>query len=332
MSDHSAIEWTDATWNPTTGCTKVSPACAHCYIERTPPFRMKGRTFDRKGHIPLELHWERLDQPLRWRKGRRVFVNSLSDLFHEEVTDEFIADVFAVMALARWHTFQVLTKRPGRMRVLLNDNGFREAVAEFITVILEDCDVPASLRWDALDRRKDDARATAPDVEGDDWPLPNVWVGCSVENQHFADERIPLLLQTPAAVRFISAEPLLGPLNLREMAHQDDWHVDALDTPDPSCRLHWVIAGGESGPKARPSPPDWFRSIRDQCQAAGVAFFFKQWGEWAPYDRGGVNSAALVNPGALDTPMQRFGKKAAGRLLDGRTWDEFPMPAPEPRG
>lgn len=297
MSDKSAIEWTDATWNPTTGCTKVSPACAHCYIERTPPFRIKGRKFV-QGHIPLQLHDDKLGKPQTWKTPRRIFVNSLSDLFHADVPDTFIAEVWKTMATIRRHTYQVLTKRAERMAALL------------------------------------------PRLVDTFGVLPNVWLGVSVENQHFADERIPLLLDTPAAIHFISAEPLLGPIDLSSpvlQADSDDY-------------LHWVIAGGESGPKARLSHPDWFRSLRDQCVGAGVAFHFKQWGEWEPVapiygvddERDGPRIALareercqIIDRTGETWPewqpptgawmMERVGKKAAGRLLDGREWDECPV-------
>ena len=247
MSEHSAIEWTDATWNPTTGCTKVSPACANCYIERTMPFRTQGRKFV-KGHIQLELHENRLTQPSQWKTPKLVFVNSLSDLFHDDVPVEFIGRVFNVMGSTPRHTYQVLTKRPTWMQ--------RVVTAYYETLRIE--------------------------------PYQNVWLGVSVENQHFADERIPLLLQTPAAVRFISAEPLLGPI---------DFHSPVLEA-DCDGYLDWVIVGGESGPRLRPTEPAWVRSLRDQCVAARVPFFFKQWGGKTP--------------------------KSGGRLLDGRTWDEYP--------
>ena len=237
MSDKSAIEWTDATWNPTTGCTKVSPACANCYIERTPPFRIAGRTFV-KGDIPIQLHANRIQQPLSWKKPRRIFVNSLSDLFHRDVPDQFLHDVYHTMEAAHWHRFQVLTKRPERLHTYLD--------------------------WRYEDRI----------------PSRHIWHGVSVENRAFT-HRIDTLRDTHTAVRFLSIEPLLqdmGTVNLRG--------------------IHWVIVGGESGPRVRPMQADWVRSIRDQCVAAGVAFFFKQWG----------------------------GKtaKAGGRELDGRTWDEMP--------
>jgi protein gp37 len=239
MADHSAIEWTDATWNPTTGCTKISPGCAHCYIERTPAFRIAGRKFT-NGRIPLHLHTDRLQQPRHWLKPRRVFVNSLSDLFHEEVPDWFIGFVFDEMAMSPRHIFQVLTKRPDRMRAL----------------------VPRFAE-----------RHTAKDGSG--WPLPNVWLGVSVENQHFADERIPLLLDTPAAIRFISAEPLLGPVDLEEFLPGRRWEKSehAMDAP-----LSWVIVGGESGPGARPCDLGWLRHVVAQCEYFKTPVFVKQLG------------------------------------------------------
>lgn len=246
------IEWTrgddgtpGTTWNPVTGCTKVSPGCKHCYAEtiaerfwakQYPPVP-SGRVLDFRARrfTDVQTHADRLDQPLRWRSPKRVFVNSMSDLFHEDVPLEFIGRVFDVMEKAAHHTFQVLTKRPERMR-------------DFMTVVVQ---------------------RAAP---------PNVWLGVSCENQETADERIPLLLQTPAAVRFLSVEPLLAPVDLRNIAPFDDFHTDALDTPDPSCRVHWVIVGGESGPGARPMDLAWARSIVEQCRATGTACFVKQLG------------------------------------------------------
>jgi protein gp37 len=247
MSDHSAIQWTDATWNPTTGCTKVSPGCANCYIERTPAFRIHGRKFV-KGATDLRLHPDRLEQPLHWRKPRRVFVNSLSDLFHDSVPFEFVDRVFAVMALAPQHTFQVLTKRPARMRDYVVSRSDPRSFHVRMHAILMNVDSPNRTEFD--------------------WPLPNVWLGTSVENQHFADERIPLLLETPAAVRFISAEPLLGPVDL---------HSPVLEA-DSDGYLDWVIVGGESGPGARPMDLAWVRAIVAQCKAAGTPVFVKQLG------------------------------------------------------
>jgi protein gp37 len=243
MSATTEIQWTDATWNPTTGCTKLSPGCANCYIVRTPAFRIAGRKFV-KGATDLRLHADRLDTPRHWRKPRRVFVNSLSDLFHDDVPWSFIEQVFDTMQATPQHTYQVLTKRAENMRLFAEYWAFHH-----------------------------------------DGPLPNVWLGVSVENQHFADERIPRLLQTPAAVRFISAEPLLGPLNLRVDLRQflpDGFIAAMADKPyDPSTlskRLDWVIVGGESGRGARPFDVSWARSIVHQCKAASVPVFVKQLG------------------------------------------------------
>lgn len=301
MADKSAIEWTDATWNPVTGCTKVSPACAHCYIERTPPFRVRGRRFV-NGHIPLEFHPERFEQPLRRKTPTVYFVNSLSDLFHEDVPDAFIERVFAVMALARQHTFQILTKRPGRMRRFFDEPN-RSAAVGIAAMGISKSTRPFTLP----DERVFEARPVAFNLPWmiHAWPLPNVWLGVSVENQHFADERIPLLLQTPAAVRFISAEPLLGPVDLsggsdpcRTWLRSGLMALRGLATERWWPPLDWIICGGESGPSVRPTDPAWVRDVRDQCVRAGVPFFFKQWGGRRP--------------------------TSSGRLLDGRTWDEMP--------
>lgn len=271
----SKIEWTDKTWNPVTGCTKVSQGCKHCYAERIAG-RMWATQYSRnpdgtpRRFTDVRCHADRLGQPFTWRKPARVFVNSMSDLFHEAVHHNFIAQVFAVMAQTPEHTYQVLTKRPNVMYSLMTDPVFQAAVEA------EMQDRAAEHGW-CVD-------------ELETWPLPNVWLGTSVESQDEAEKRIPFLWQLPAAVRFLSCEPLLGPLNLGfALAYVD-----------------WVIVGGESGPGARPMRSDWVRDIRDQCQSAGVAFFFKQWGEHE------ING-------------QRIGKKAAGRVLDGRTWDEFPQ-------
>lgn len=210
----SKIEWTDATWNPVTGCNKVSPGCKFCYAERlSKRLKATGMAKYRNG-FAVTLHPDTLEIPLRWRKPRSIFVNSMSDLFHPEVPDDFIADVFDVMARADWHRYQVLTKRPERV-ASLNSN----------------------LPWPA-----------------------QIWQGVSVENADYA-HRIDLLRETDAAVKFLSLEPLLGPL------------------PNLNLRgIDWVIVGGESGPGARPMQPDWAREIRDQCLDAGVPFHFKQWG------------------------------------------------------
>lgn len=345
MSDGTHIEWTDATWNPITGCSVVSPGCANCYAMKLAGTRLKdipsrqGLTRASKagpvwtGEVRLNEGW--LDQPLRWRRPRRIFVCAHGDLFHESVPDEWIDRVFAVMALAPQHQFQVLTKRSARMLHYMAD----WAVADGFDRLH---------RWARanLANARADARpltvGTAPRL-----PLPNVWLGVSVEDQARADERIPDLLATPAAVRWISAEPLLGPINL-QVSH--DWcdlcggtgmlarwpkgrchvcngkgRVAIMGPPkrDSYPRLDWVVVGGESGPGARPMHPDWARSLRDQCADAGVPFLFKQWGEYEA-DQIGPEDARSIScpPGHVN--FRNVGKKAAGRLLDGVLHDGFP--------
>lgn len=320
MSDKTGIEWTDATWNPATGCTKVSPGCDNCYAETfSERFRGKpGHYFE--GGFDIQLRPDKLVQPLRWKKPRRIFVNSMSDLFHKDVPDEYIAKVFAVMAAAEHHTFQVLTKRPARMRSLLNDREFLASVWEWCVELIGES--RADALWDGSEE--------VP------WPLPNVWLGVSAEDQKWADIRIPVLLDTPAAVRFISAEPLLGPINLEMLAGSTlGWNaLDDESIAHPA--LDWVIVGGESGHNARPMHPAWATSLRDQCAHAEVPFLFKQWGEWAPGILDFGSRTGTVGIGFRSIPyvdgryggelasMTRIGKKAAGRELDGRTWDEFP--------
>lgn len=286
MSATSHIEWTDATWNPTVGCTKVSPGCDHCYAE-TLVNRFAGSNSGFPNRFD-EMHLRgdaTLTLPLRWRAPKRIFVNSLSDLFHDDVPDEFIARVFAVMALAPQHTFQLLTKRHARMRSLLSSIDFQEDVQNAIAWIEnpQEISVMTRLRW----------------------PLPNVWLGVSAEDQHWYNIRWPALRDTPAAVRFISFEPLLDEVSMLANSTVDQWPM-----PD------WAIVGGESGPGARPMQPRWARQLRDECVSLYIPFLFKQWGAHAPVY---VGDAAAV--------MERVGKKAAGRQLDGRTWDEYPAGA-----
>jgi protein gp37 len=243
MGDHSAIEWTQATWNPVTGCDQVSAGCDHCYA-LTLAARLKAMgqaKYQRDGDprtsgpgFGVTVHPEELDTPTRWRRPRRIFVNSMSDLFHPKVPADFVAQVFEVMAETPQHIYQVLTKRPKRARQLLQG-------------------------WS---------------------PSPNVWLGVSVEDDRQVDRAV-ILREVPVAVRFLSCEPLLGPL-------------PSLDLTE----IDWVIVGGESGQSFRPMQPDWAIDLRDRCLGADIPFFFKQWGGRTP--------------------------KAGGRLLDGRTWDEFP--------
>ena len=501
MGDKSMIEWTDATWNPTTGCSKVSAGCKNCYAERTWPrlSSSKGPYAGRK-FTDVACHPDRLDQPLRWKRPRRIFVDSMSDLFHEDVPDEYRDKVFAVMALSPQHMFQVLTKRPERMLSYCCDLatpfriakrldsllGAQEGGAEQIRPIEGYPGYFASSHGFIYSRKHGSQRRMKPDIgeqghqrvqlhregsgvrgdrllihriiletfvgpspaldaqarhrDGDPtnnaitnllwgsqsdnwsdskrhgsyrrnsklthlqveeichrhisgesgeflgreygvsatqirnitsgrhwgveppikWPVQNCWLGVSVEDQATADERIPLLLDTPAAVRFVSMEPLLTLTDITRIptAHRRcQAEPDTLNALTGECQngdgehdgiteithgpsLDWVVVGGESGPGARPIHPDWPRSVRDQCAAAGVPFFFKQWGEWAPVawpitqegERASIFNTAIGDYGRKEVMatcvagqwMARVGKKAAGRLLDGRTHDEMP--------
>ena len=342
MAGKSKIEWTDATWNPIVGCSVVSPGCTNCYAMR------QARRIEAMGGAThyagttkvvngkpvwtgkLALAPEAvLTKPLRWRRPRRIFVNSMGDLFHEDTPDAWIDRVFAVMALAPQHQFQVLTKRSKRMRDYCNNpetpRRITEAAEEVAARVYKH-------HW--LGALANAGIGFAKQLIL--WPLPNVWLGVSAEDQWRADEVVPDLLATPAAVRFVSAEPLLGPVDFTHIKHamgltrdalRGVWHafpIDAgppatINTNPPRHSLDWIIAGGESGPGARPTHPNWVRSIRDQCAAAGVAFFFKQWGEFAPltepaYPEHGVHSFVHV------------GKKRAGRRLDGVEHNVFPEP------
>ena len=324
MSASSKIEWTDATWNPVRGCSRVSEGCRNCYAERwsAGPYGAASPSTDEKFAIfgnsgprwtgKVELIESKLDEPLHWREPRRIFVNSMSDLFHESLPDEAIDQIFAVMALRDDHTFQILTKRAERMQrycYFRNEDHGQQAKRQIF---------PHMRRWLG---GKMQHTGLIP------WPPPNVHLGVSVESREdFAIwNRIDLLRQTPAAVRFLSLEPLLEDIGVIDLTG-----------------IHQVIVGGESGPGARPMNPDWVRSIRDQCVAAGVPFFFKQWGEWTPTYHGkftkrfgGLDWYFRGYPKFDDVPandgtgthhrMFRVGKKAAGRLLDGRTWDEQPQ-------
>ncbi|MDQ0842458.1 DUF5131 family protein [Streptomyces sp. V1I6] len=449
MSTDTKIEWTDRTWNPVTGCTKVSPGCDNCYAENIAN-RFAGSAAFPRG-FDVQVRANKVNDPLSWRKPSRVFVNSMSDLFHNDVPEPWLADIFAVMAAAQKHTFQVLTKRHGRMRSLMNSKEFQSQV-------------------------RDRATGKGLAIEEFSWPLPNVWLGVSVEDQKRADLRIPALVDTPAAVRFLSCEPLLGPVDLSKWMppispmpaadaprtwaewtwpdwvpqivreHVEDfWGADQGRSPahwirdmhqqgapafgatlamddgfgrhprqivgryvhawnnigrlvldgDPDREfaytsfgikdrkrtqpIDWVIVGGESGRGARPMHPAWARGLRDQCTAADVSFFFKQWGEWGPapfqvrvcdpnvgwqgtdeelaaakadseargathvhtgnwFEEDGERRYWLHEighkPWSLErvglpegtAAIRRWGKKAAGRDLDGRTWDQYPKP------
>lgn len=292
------IEWTDESWNPVRGCSRVSEGCRNCYAEGVAA-RFSGAGMPYEGLITrttkgptwngeIKLVPEKLNQPLRWTRSRMIFVNSMSDLFHPAVPDEFIDEVFAVMALASQHTFQVLTKRPERMREYLS----RPAVQVRIGLQVMAMCLNSAVATKGRSELGRGVLLKATDINPGGlavWPLPNVWLGVSVEDQAAADERIPLLFQTPAAVRWVSAEPLLGPVSLRWLAafpenapHIGQRPGGSTNHLDGLRRLDWVVVGGESGPKARPMHPAWARGLRDQCAAAGVPFLFKQWGEWRP--------------------------------------------------
>ena len=515
MSDNSSIEWTDATWNPVTGCSVVSPGCTNCYAMGLAGTRLRnhpsraGLTIDTKagpiwnGEVRLNEQW--LTQPLKWKRPRTIFVCAHGDLFHENVPDEWIDRVFAVMALAPQHTFQVLTKRAKRMREYCSDPATPFRVAKAMDAIKPGEDAPEEIRaiagypgyfasslgviytehrgprrpmkpdigeqghsrvqlhregagrygdrhlvhrliletfvgpspspeaqgrhrdgnarhnalhnltWGTQEDNWTDAkrhgshrryskltadqadeikRRHAAGETGEslarefeisatqvrniaagrqwnveptiEWPLRNVWKGVSAEDQKRADERVPELLATPAAVRFVSAEPLLGPIDFARieripdrlddkgslkragirinaltghscesgLPYQSLWNGEGAPPTTPPPCLDWIIVGGESGPSARPMHPDWPRAIRDQCAAAGVAFFFKQWGEWSALPPGEgewpTDARTMIRLCKDGTkfkdgwPMQRVGKKFAGRLLDGRTHDEMP--------
>lgn len=340
----TAIEWTDAVWNPVTGCSKVSEGCRNCYAFALHDMRHKafleGKKLPEQYAKPfnkIQLFPERLIVPLKWKKPRRVFVNSMADLFHPDVPFDFIDKVFAAIALSPKHTFQILTKRPERMNEYMNTPDRDETIGQTAMLLYEqfggkgDCSLAAGLihgpgRATSLPGVPD--RPTA-------WPIPNAWLGTSVENQKAADERIPFLLETPAAVRFLSCEPLLGPVDLEfitQFEHPDNegYGLQAING------LDWVIVGGESGTNARPMRQSWVEGLRDQCQEYGVAFFFKQWGEFFPHEDNGEDPEFWVTDdgvGFVHTSipsdddwdyMNRIGKKRSGRLLDGQEWNEFP--------
>ena len=294
MGDKTGIEWCDATWNPVTGCDEVSPGCTNCYAKRIAE-RFRGQPAFPNG-FDVTLRPERLDQPFRWRRPRKVFVNSMSDLFHDDVPAGYIATVFAVMALAGQHTFQVLTKRHARMRHLLNSDEFRRAVDVTAGELLPGLKPPPQPRHLDLDRG------------GVVWPIPNVWLGVSVESQQWADIRIPALKATPAALRFLSCEPLLEPVERLYLypagAPGTCYDIDGQAWHPPgtcaSCApgIDWVIVGAESGRDARPMQVEWARTIKERCVAAGVPFFLKQYAD--------------------------NGRKVHLPELDGQSWAQFP--------
>lgn len=385
MSDKSKIEWTDATWNPIVGCSLVSPGCTNCYAMQQAARIVAMNEGAHKASVAQDPEWgavakshyegttqpskagpvwtgkvalaseDTLTQPLRWKRPHRIFVNSMGDLFHESVPDAWIDRVFAVMALAPQHTFQVLTKRSARMRVYASDPETPRRVAQAAVAVADHAADAGIFKSRAAARSAGVKNMGHPHVA---WPLPNVWLGVSAEDQPRADERMADLAQTPAAVHFVSGDPLLGPIDFTRFFWIGAEGGDEYSYT-PRNFFQWVIVGGESGPNARPMHPDWARSIRDQCAAADVPFFFKQWGEFREFDVGppphiqvddpsesaDAYAAAAANPSwvAIDgqhfrrrdelpsdeTPcrlIERVGKRRAGRLLDGVEHNACPEP------
>jgi protein gp37 len=325
MSSNSKIEWTDKTWNPVTGCTKVSQGCKNCYAE-TFYERFHGKGSFRN----VICHEDRLAQPLQWKKPSMIFVNSMSDLFHEDVPFEFIHKVFVIMKAAYWHTFQILTKRADRMLEYFSADRPQKLDDASLSMMNERIyDIPSMVCYVQEQGIKDFAPK-------------NIWLGVSVEDQKSASERVLALSTVPAKVRFLSCEPLLGPVSLYPYLNLT---VESR-TGQPGSAIDWVIAGGESGHSARPMHPDWVRSLRDQCQSANVPFFFKQWGQWAPHPnppQEGIYTGAgiFLQPNGnwveqgqwwsvKAQAMDKVGKKKAGRLLDGVLHDEFPVKILQP--
>lgn len=374
MAGKTSIEWTTHNWNPVRGCSRVSEGCRNCYAERVAArFSGKGNWGEglaewvTRPDGKREARWTGkvvaapdhvLTQPLRWKAPRTIFVNSTSDLFHEDLPDAVIDRVFAVMALCPQHTFQILTKRPERMRAYVCDDAIGD-IADEASQIWAENRAPNGEKGYLFQHWRGGGEM---DIELSEWPLPNVWLGTSVEDQASADARIPHLLDTPAAIRFISAEPLLGPVDLQSMdgdiwdaarnALTGRWRWAGGPTRTETSPLDWVICGGESGPGARPMHPDWARSLRDQCAAADVPFFFKQWGAWLPWEpqdapfwlsqAGAYEDGHTLFPGDMDgdpkwddglglisqgeahAAFQLVGKGKAGRRLDGVTHDAMP--------
>jgi len=322
----TAIEWTDVTWNPISGCDRVSPGCDNCYALAMAKrlkamgqakYQLDGDPRTSGPGFAVTTHPDALDVPLRLRKPRRIFAVSMGDLFHPQVTDDFIAQVFAVMSMCPQHTFQVLTKRARRMVNLLSSSNF----------------------WLAVNAARLQ-RGVSCLPGGGPVLLPNLWLGVSAENQEAAKARIPALLFTPAAVRWVSVEPMLGPVDLLGVGvdrAKSGMVADVLAgeyvMPDGErsrigVSLDWVVCGGESGISARPIHPDWARSLRDQCVSTDTPFLFKQWGEWCHSDQMPEEAYRLldlkINLSQNHPNPHRIGKRHAGRELDGQIWDQYP--------
>lgn len=330
MGQATSIEWTDATWNPVRGCSRISEGCRNCYAERVAArysdpgpfatFAERKYTYKTDGSkVNWEPRWtgkvelieKHLADPLKWRKAKRIFVNSMSDLFHENLPDEAIDRVFAVMALCPQHTFQILTKRADRMRQYVD-----RLAKSIVHLEGQARSMGCTFKFHGLDGRE---HSILP------WPIPNVWLGVSVENQQAADERIPRLLQTPAAIRFVSYEPALGLVdfeNIRQQLQGESLvtfsalhETDALNKGRARSALDWIIVGGESGPGSRPFDIRWARDTIAQCKAAGVACFVKQLGA-DPYISMGQPEGAKLEKCRCDGPGFKDRK--------GGDWAEWP--------
>lgn len=369
------IEWATDTWNPITGCTPISEGCQNCYASRMSK-RLAGRCgYEKDNPFRVTRHPDKMDEPFRWRKPRRIFVCSMGDLFHPDVEDWMLDEIFGVILGCRIlnntpdHVFMVLTKRPDRMQSYFAARTPVELLRSWADacpcytddpdVTVEDVVYSATCHdWDQNGRNSNGSEYKPWGYLDRVWPLPNLWLGVTAENQARADERIPFLLQIPAVKRFVSIEPVLGPVDLTKIP----WIEDPIIPGDRRNALHeiwdpafpirltrhkidWIICGGETGIGARPLHPQWAQSLRDQCQAAEAPFFFKSWGDWQNGSALDTNAKHLivlrngetVEPGnepsitqrdnwqyLRPVMMARVGKKKTGRLLDGQEWSQSP--------
>lgn len=345
MSDGTHIEWTDATVNAINGCTVLSPGCTNCYAMRLAGTRLRDHpsrkwlTSDSKAgpvwNGTVRLNESALLQPLRWKRPRRIFWNAHGDMFHPAVPDAWIDRCFAIMALTPHHIHQVLTKRSDRMHAYLSDVAVNGRIARVIIDWLVDGIITKGLRHCATWPVRSIGDIDDPTDITVDMPLPNVWLGVSVEDQKRADERIPDLIDTPAALRWLSCEPLLGPLDLSEWlvcpAARDGLTMDRstgayeccskCDFTGVAAEIDWIVVGGESGPGSRPMQARWVKSLRDQCAAAVVPFFFKQWGNYLPCGQQQSDGRLWTN--GSGHPLCAI-KSMTGRYLDGVQHDGMP--------
>lgn len=360
----TSIEWTQEVWNPTTGCNKINPGCKFCYAEvmHKRLMVMQPNKYSRPFLDGAFEHPESLLLPLKWKKPRTIFVNSMSDLFHDNISVDYIAQVYAIMFLANQHTYQVLTKRSNRRREILNSLEFMELLHKYINQF-----------HDKYIKRLEQELYFFDDILNG-FPFKNIWEGSSTADQASLEAELPHLLETPAYVRFLSAEPLLGPLRLLQTYMLAVGKFPKGHVPKRREGLHWVITGGESGNKARPSHPDWYRSLKTECEAMKIPFFFKQWGKWLPIEQDSPNKIgpdfkreeeytdraeyeielnkflkfwkkriqviningliitphiSMIEPHLADeslkpTAVYNYGKKNSGNLLDGEKHLNFP--------